>query len=215
MFEKKGTTQPDEKSQGTPEAPLEQGIVDSLLEVAGFKKKESEETPPVEPKEKEPEVREESPIEKKLFERLNYISQELEADIKKQKELLPNTKDEAKKLEMERDIWEKEKKLDILKKDLDEPKPEIGEAVNFFKEHGIDSSAESYKLYQKMLNHKGSADLVKLFLTVSKAVASDFEKKVSKVPVDLKEQPVTAPAKPQTGFDPDSITGKILESLKK
>ncbi len=150
-------------------------------------------------------------------EKVKMIVDEYEADLKKKKDLLPNTKDEKVKFQMEKDIFELEKKISSLKEDLVEaPKVvDLSEVDAFFQSNEIKKDGEAWKLVQEMANFKkGGADLVKLFSKVASAVVKDL--KVQKQPVDInKDIPKDRPAEVEKPKGEPGLVDQAIENFKK
>jgi|GEM_PF-5468365 len=187
-------------------------LLDSILDAVPSKVEKPEEKKET-PSEAAPkaEVSEES---KKLQETLSALLKEEEGEVEKMKALLPNTKDESKKLEIERSIFEKEKKIYSIKKGLT-PVVEVidlTEVDTVLGEMKIDKSGEAYKLVEKMKSQpKGAQDLVKMFVRIAKAIAADAKK--SPAPAALEDKPKDVPSK-QVEQD-NGIVAQIARSLNK
>lgn len=157
---------------------------------------------------------------KAVEEKLGKITKTYEDQVKKLKNLLPNTKDPAKKLEMEREIFEKEKELYELTRDLKkEDPPEFGKLNTFFKENDLGEDTESYKIAQKMLSYgDGAADLIKIYLAVGNAVKKDMEAKQTKsAPVDINSnvKDVASGSTKAKFAEEGSMVDEIIKSLNK
>lgn len=125
------------------------------------------------------------PVTKAYQEKLKGIITDLEGEVAAKKTLLETTKDDAAKFALDKEIFEKEKKIYEIKKGIEvNDTPDLSELNNFYKENNIAEGSETYKLTQKMLAHKGSESLIKLFLTSVKAFAADT-KAVADKPVDI------------------------------
>lgn len=150
-------------------------------------------------------------------EKVKMIVDEYEADLKKKKDLLPNTKDEKVKFQIEKDIFELEKKVSSLKEDLVEaPKVvDLSEVDTFFQSNEIKKDGEAWKLVQEMANFKkGGADLVKLFSKVATAVVKDL--KVQKQPTDInKDIPKDRPAYVEKPKGEPGLVDQAIENFKK
>lgn len=208
LIEKPADGAQDQPKVETPEKSLFEKLVDATPLILKKEEVKAEDAPKEE--QKAPEV---DPKLSLLEEKLKTVVKSVEEDIASKKALLPNTKDEAKKLEIERAIFEKEKQLAELKADLTQPEvPQIGELNEFFKTSGIAEGSEAYTLSQQMLKHEGASDLIKLYLKVASAVVKSL--KVEKQPEEIKKlndvkngnQPV---------FSDDSFVGQIIKDLNK
>lgn len=206
----------DDKKDEAPKVDTPQSesksLFDSILDAVPSKEEKQEEKKET-PSEAAPkaEVSEES---KKLQETLSALLKEEEGEVEKMKALLPNTKDESKKLEIERAIFEKEKKIDGIKKGLT-PAVEVidlTEVDAVLGEMKIDKSGEAYKLVEKMKSQpKGAQDLVKMFVRIAKAIAADAKK--SPAPAALEDKPKDVPSK--QGEQDNGIVAQIARSLNK
>lgn len=200
----------NEKKVEAPEVdtPQPKSMIDSILEAA-------EASAPVEEVKEEAkteEVKAEVKDNSKLEETLKNLLQGEEDEVKKMRDLLPNTKDESKKLEMERAIFEKEKKIDSLKNGLGTTEViDLSEANAVLEELKIDKSGETYKLIERMKGMpKGGSDLIKMFTRIAKAISLDSAKPVE--PISIEDKPKdTGGSIPK---EDNSIVGQIARSLK-
>ena len=201
---------PEAPKVDTPPAKSE-SLLDSILNAVPSTEEKVEEKKEVPSEAAKAEVSEES---KKLQETLSALLKEEEVEVEKMKALLPNTKDESKKLEIERSIFEKEKKIDSIKKGLT-PAVEVidlTEVDAVLGEMKIDKSGEAYKLVEKMKSQpKGAQDLVKMFVRIAKAIAADAKK--SPAPVAIDDKPKDVPSEEKA--EDNGIVAQIARSLKK
>lgn len=195
--------------QDTPPAP--KSFVDSIMEIQEANSKEEEvttESGKDAPEAAKAEVKEDS----KLQETLNSLLKEEEGEVDKLKGLLPNTKDESKKLEIERAIFEKEKRIEKLKGSVAPEVIDLSDANAILEELKISKEGESYKLIEKMKGMpKGGSDLIKMFTRIAKAIAADSKK--IETPIAVNDKPKdSSEAQPK---EDNSIVGQIARSLKK
>lgn len=206
----------DQKPQA-PETPVK-SFSEKLFETLGSSvPQEGGETPATEVAEA-PKVEDKPDPRLELYkEKVKGIVDEYEADIKRKKELLPNTKDEKVKFQMEKDIFEMEKKISILKADLsDEPSvADLTEVEALFAGNEIKKDGESWKLVQEMAKFsKGGPELVKLFTKVASAVVKDM--KAQAQPLDInKDIPKDKPSEEVKPSGPPGLVDQAIANFKK
>ena len=197
----------------TKEVEKEEALSPELKQALGL---DVEEAPKEEEKEEEivKETEEDSIFKQKLLAVVSKMNSRNE-EIRK---MLPNTKDNSKKLELERELFQNEKEVYELTKDLGESSPQnynkdLGEVDAFFQETGISKEGESYQLVQKMMKHKASSNLLKVFKMSAKALSKDLKK--TSEPVNLATKQEVVPSKNSPMFEEDSITGQVIKNLNK
>jgi hypothetical protein len=191
--------------KGTPQ----KDFFERILEASKEAEVKEEETPEV--KETPKETPKEDAV---LRETLTALIQEEEAEKVALEKLLPNTKDESKKLEIERAIFAKEKKIDKLKGSINpvEVVVDTKEVEDVLVSIGLESGGESYKIIEKMkAQKKGAGDLLKMYKVIATAIQSDLNKKKPE-PVDLTKgvKDSTTKVLPED----NSIVGQIAKSIR-
>ena len=194
----------------TPEKDFFERILDAT-EVAEKKEEENPETPKAEAAKAE-----ETPAEKQLRETLENLVKEDEKELDSMKALLPNTKDEAKKLELERKIFETEKKIDKIKSQIT-PREVIvdsSEVSSLLDSMELPKDGEAYKIIDKMKGQRnGAADLLKMYGMIAKAIKADYDKvqaqKKAPIPMDKPKDDGSGVIK-----EDNSIVGQISRSIK-
>jgi len=201
--------------QDTPPANVtpEKDFFDRILDAteATVEENKEPETPKVEAAKAE-----ETPSEKQLRETLENLVKEDEKELDSMKALLPNTKDEAKKLELERKIFETEKKIDKLKSQITprEVVVDSGEVATLLDSMEIPKDGEAYKIIDKMKSQKnGAGDLLKMYSMIAKAIKADIDKvnAAKKAPISMEK-----PKDDGSGavIEDNSIVGQIAKSIK-
>lgn len=204
----------EEKKAEAPkvDTPPAKSFFDQILEAnQKVKSEKEEEKVPQEAEVKTPEVNEEA---KKLQETLGNLVKEEESEMEKMKALLPNTKDEAKKLEIERSIFEKEKKISKLKESLNTPVViDTSEVDSLLAEMQVSKEGESYKVIEKMKSYgKNAPDLLRMFSMIAKAIKADMSK--PEAPVKLDDKPKDNGQVVEKNDNP-SLVDQIMNNLGK
>ena len=202
----------------TPEKDFFDRILDATENASsnedGVAKKKEEETP--ETPKAEAAKAEETPAEKQLRETLENLVKEDEKELDSMRSLLPNTKDEAKKLELERKIFETEKKIDKIKSQIT-PREVIvdsSEVSSLLDSMELPKDGEAYKIIDKMKGQRnGAADLLKMYGMIAKAIKADIDKVNA-----AKKAPITMEKPKDDGSgavkEDNSIVGQISRSIK-
>lgn len=200
----------------TPPANVtpEKDFFDRILDATEVVEKKEEETP--EAPKVEAAKAEETPSEKQLRETLENLVKEDEKELDSMRSLLPNTKDEAKKLELERKIFETEKKIDKIKSQITprELVVDSSEVTTLLDSMEISKDGEAYKIIDKMKGQKnGAGDLLKMYGMIAKAIKADIDKVNT-----AKKAPITMEKPKDDGSgavkEDNSIVGQISRNIK-